>query len=191
MKIRDSGMPEETWWNSFFDPETLLKEMQLTPACRDVVEFGCGYGTFSIAAAHTISGVLFALDIENEMILATENKAAAHNMTNIVCMQRDFMKEGSGLPENSIDYAMLYNILHTEQPEVLLHEAARILVPGGILGIIHWNYDPSTPRGPSMDIRPRPEQCRAWAESAGFSAQRNELIDLPPHHYGLIFHSVC
>jgi hypothetical protein len=55
---------------------------------------------------------------------------------------------------------------------------------GGTLGIMHWNYDPSTPRGPSMDIRPRPEQCRKWAEQIGFQAAR--LVDLPPHHYGWV-----
>jgi ubiquinone/menaquinone biosynthesis C-methylase UbiE len=53
-----------------------------------------------------------------------------------------------------VDYAMLFNILHAEQPERLLREARRILAPHGLLGIIHWNYDPSTPRGPSMEIRP-------------------------------------
>jgi hypothetical protein len=44
------------------------------------------------------------------------------------------------------------------QPEGLLREAYRILSHGGRLGIMHWNYDPATPRGPSMDIRPGPEQ---------------------------------
>jgi hypothetical protein len=53
-------------------------------------------------------------------------------------------------------------------------------------GIIHWRYDPSTPRGPSMSIRPRPEQLRAWAESEGFRDLAGDVIDLPPHHYGLL-----
>lgn len=30
------------------------------------------------------------------------------------------------------------------------------LLPDGRLGIMHWNHDPATPRGPSMTIRPRP-----------------------------------
>jgi len=29
---------------------------------------------------------------------------------------------------------------------VLLREARRIMAPAGILGIIHWNYDPATHR---------------------------------------------
>ena len=35
---------------------------------------------------------------------------------------------------------------------LLLREARRVLEPGGLLGVMHWNYDPATPRGPSMDI---------------------------------------
>ena len=54
---------------------------------------------------------------------------------------------------------MPFNILHLEKPEVLLKEAKRILTKNGKVGIIHWNYGSKTPRGPSMDIRPNPEQC--------------------------------
>lgn len=186
MKIRESGMPKESWWESFFDPAIILKKMEITSSCRDVVEFGCGYGTFSVAAARTISGKLYAIDIEPEMIQITQDKAAATGLSSIVCIQRDFMNEGTGLPENSIDYVMLFNILHAEQPNALLNEAWRILIPGGRIGIVHWNYDPSTPRGPSMEIRPKPQQCLAWAESAGFVSQQKERVDLPPYHYGLV-----
>jgi hypothetical protein len=52
------------------------------------------------------------------------------------------------------------------------------------VGVIHWNYDPNTPRGPSLAIRPRPADCRRWIEEAGFVLV-NDIIDLPPYHYGL------
>lgn len=65
-------------------------------------------------------------------------------------------------------------------------EAWRVLHPGGVLAIVHWTCDAPTPRGPDMDIRPRPEQCRGWAESAGFTLAGPACIDLPPHHYGLM-----
>ena len=81
---------------------------------------------------------------------------------------------------------MLFNILHYEKPLELLGEAFRILQPGGRAGLMHWNYDPKTPRGPTMDIRPKPEQMTEWAQSAGFVLDANPLIDLPPYHYGLV-----
>jgi hypothetical protein len=81
---------------------------------------------------------------------------------------------------------MLFNILHAEEPQMLLREAWRILRVGGLLGIMHWNFDPATPRGPNMAIRPTPEQCAAWASEAGFQ-QVAEQIDLPPYHYGFVF----
>ena len=63
MKIYDSGMPEEKTWDSFFDQASILSKLHLTSECKDVVEFGCGYGTFTIPAASKIKGNVFAIDI--------------------------------------------------------------------------------------------------------------------------------
>lgn len=95
------------------------------------------------------------------------------------------MMEGSSLPDDSCEYVMLFNILHAEQPLKILAEAKRILTPGGRAGIIHWNYDPTTPRGPSLDIRPRPEQCQEWIKAAGFELIKPN-INFPPFHYGMV-----
>jgi len=150
-----------------------------------VVEFGCGYGTFTLPAARLCRGIIHAFDIDPAMVERVRGKAVQEGLANILCQVRDFVSNGTGLPEGAANYAMLFNILHAECPEVLLREARRVLRPGGRLGIIHWNHDPSTPRGPSMSIRPRPEQLRAWAESEGFWDAIGGIIDLPPYHYGL------
>lgn len=100
---------------------------------------------------------------------------------------RDFVGEGCGLTDSSVDAALLFNILHHDNPVDLIKEAHRILKPGGTLAVIHWNYDPSTPRGPAMEIRPRPEQCVAWGRQAGFPADLVARYDFPPYHYGLSF----
>jgi hypothetical protein len=42
MKTRESGMPEATTWQGFFDPPSILAKMQLTSDCGSVVDFGCG-----------------------------------------------------------------------------------------------------------------------------------------------------
>lgn len=188
MKTRESGMPDEAIWEGFFEPEQVLQHLGLTEACGDVVEFGCGYGTFTIPAARISRGTVHAFDIEPEMVAATIAKARAAGLTNLDVRRRDFLTEGTGLADRLADHVMLFNILHAEQPQVLLREAQRVLRPGGILAIMHWRHDPATPRGPSMAIRPRPEQCRQWAQRVGFELRLPGPIDLPPYHYGWVMH---
>ncbi|MFA4857950.1 MAG: class I SAM-dependent methyltransferase [Candidatus Margulisiibacteriota bacterium] len=184
MKIRDSGMPDREMWEKFFQPEKIIQTLGISEKTVDVAEFGCGYGTFTIPVAKIIKGNVFALDIDPEMISATLNEATTHGLKNIEAILRDFMAEGSGLKKESVDYVMLFNILHLETPVALLKEAYRILKPEGKAGILHWNYDPTTPRGPSMAIRPKPDQCLKWAQEAGF--YNPGLFDLKPYHYGIV-----
>lgn len=68
-----------------------------------------------------------------------------------------------------------------------MKEAVRVIDSNGAIYVIHWRYDPTTPRGPCMEIRPRPEQIRGWALEAGLSAPSGEAIELPPYHSGLEF----
>lgn len=182
MKTRQSGMPPEETWHSFFDPTTTLIKLGLTSDCRCVVDFGCGYGTFSVPAASVIRGTVYAMDIDPEMVAAIQVKSERH--PNIHILQRDFVENGCGLPDGSADFAMLFNILHAEESAALLKEAMRVLKRGGTLAVMHWNYDPATPRGPSMDIRLRPEACMELVVRAGFTV--GTPMDLPPYHYGFV-----
>ena len=179
-------MPPEEIWQSFFDPIAVLTKLGLDTNCRDVLEFGCGYGTFTIPAAKLIRGKVYAKDIESEMLAITGEKAKAGGAENVELMQRDFVVDGCGLADGTVDYVMLFNILHAEERMALLRDARRVLKPNGKLAIIHWNFDASTPRGPSLSIRPKPGQCRAWAEEVGFAAISPANIDLPPYQYGLV-----
>ena len=191
MKTRESGMPPEEMWQSFFDPIAVLTKLGLDTNCGDVLEFGCGYGTFTIPAAQTVRGKVYAMDIEPEMLAISKIKAEAAGLHNIELMQRDFVAEGCGLTDNTVDYVMIFNLLHAEERMALLREAWRVLRPSGKLAIIHWNFDSATPRGPSMVIRPKPGQCRVWAEEVGFVAISPTDIDLPPYHYGLVLERSC
>jgi len=184
MKIRESDMPKEECWSDFFNPPQILCLLGLDRNTVDVADFGCGYGTFTIPAARMISGRIFAFDIEPEMIRAVSQKAKELKLNNVEAIVRDFISEGSGLKDLTVDFVMLFNILHFERPTDLLKEAYRILRHSGKVGIIHWNYDATTPRGPPISIRPKPEQCRIWAESVGFVFEQK--VDLKPHHYGMV-----
>jgi ubiquinone/menaquinone biosynthesis C-methylase UbiE len=182
MKTRQSGMPPEQMWQQFFDPQSTLLKLGLTPKCKCVVEFGCGYGTFSLPAAQIVHGDVYALDIDPVMVETTHAKAKQLGLVNVKVLHRDFVEAGCGLADEVADYVMLFNILHAQEAPMMLAEAKRVLRAGGTVGVMHWNYDPSTPRGPSMDIRLKPEECLAIVERAGLST--GKLLDLPPYHYG-------
>jgi len=188
MKGRDSGMPEEAYWATFFAPEAALDRLIPEDAKGgDVVEFGCGYGTFTLPAARSVGGIMTALDIEPEMVEVVGRKADLERQNNIRVVLRDFVAHGTGLQDRSQRHAMIFNLLHLEEPVSLLREARRVLANGGSISIIHWRSDIPTPRGPSLAIRPSPEQCRTWLEQAGF--QRIEAVDLQtccPYHFGLL-----
>jgi SAM-dependent methyltransferase len=185
MKVRDSGMPDQALWESFFEPVEVLRLMSFPGTGADVVDFGCGYGTFTLAAAALTTGVVHGIDIDPEMVRGTAKRAREAGLHNVRTLERDFDSHGSGLAAGSCGYAMLFNILHAEDAPGLLRKAHEVLRPGGLLAVMHWIADPSTPRGPAMEIRPRPQQCQQWMQAAGF-ALVGPVLSLPPYHFGLV-----
>lgn len=186
MKGRDSGMPEPSYWESFFDAGAIIEALGCASLPGDIVEFGCGYGTFTLPLARQTKGTVHGFDIDPEMVACVTRETARLSLDNIVAEERDFMQDGTGLPDSSVAHVMVFNILHIEEPLVLLREARRILRPGHRLSIIHWRNDIETPRGPPLHIRPSPEQCIAWAASLEFHDFR--VVDLAyaaPWHFGL------
>ncbi len=184
MRIRDSDMPPEEKWATFFNPGETLKQLGLGCGIKDVADFGCGYGTFTIPAAQIISGKIYALDIEPEMVKAVEQKAKGRGLNNVVAILRDFVQEGSGLKDSSVDFVFLFNILHAENPIDILKEAYRILKRGGKAGIIHWKWDEKIGDGPFLEILPKPEQIKQWAKDVGFHFESQ--MDLKPYHFGIL-----
>lgn len=106
-------------------------------------------------------------------------------ITNVECRERDVMQYGFDVPR-PVDAALLFNILHCDEPKQLIGHALKTLERAGRLLVIHWRCELSTPRGPSLDIRPKPEQIVAWAREMGLIAC-GDTISLPPWHYGLVF----
>ena len=185
MKLRESGMPEESYWETLLDVNLILDRLGVDITLRNVVELGCGYGTFTLPVARRISGIIETVDIEPAMIERTRQRALEAGLSNIMCELRDVMADGFGGVPGCRDACLLFNILHCEEPVRLLTEAARAVRPGGWVLIIHWRYDPATPRGPALDIRPRPEVILDWATQTGFLEPTGPVLDLPPWHYGL------
>jgi SAM-dependent methyltransferase len=183
MKVRDSGMPSQTSWETLFDVPSILDAFGFGPSTGDVAELGCGYGTFTVPLARRVGGAVHAFDIDPEMVAFTAQRVAAAGTRNLRTELRDVLVSGFGPVAGSFDSVLLFNILHMEAPTTLLRAAAQAIRPDGFVAIIHWRSDVLTPRGPPLDIRPRPEQIRGWAREAELTP--GEVLTLPPWHFGL------
>jgi SAM-dependent methyltransferase len=181
-------MPDEAYWETLVDPKETLDRLGLDAVTGDVAEFGCGYGTFTLSLARRVRGVVWAFDIDPVMVQRVRARADASCLRNVQPLVRDLAAVGTGRADASMAVVTVFNLLHCEDPACLLGEAARILAPGGVLAVTHWIWDESTPRGPSLAIRPQPAQLRRWAEDAGFAATSDTPVPLPPYHYGWRFH---
>ena len=125
----------------------------------------------------------YAVDLEKPLLIMVEAKAKQSGLNNVKTLQRDIEADGTSLPDASMDYVMLFNILHGSQTKKILEEASRISKPKATIGIIHWNYDPTTPRGPPMELRLKPEQIMQMSAELGLKLEKR--LDLRPYHYGL------
>ena len=184
MKVPDSGMPEETYWESLLDVPLILDRLQIDSLVGDVVEIGCGYGTFTVPVARRIRGTVNAFDLDPEMAARTNARVITQGANNVTVHLRDVIADGFGLPPESCDAILLFNILHFAQAERLVQSAAKLLRPGGRVLAIHWRSDVPTPRGPSLSVRPRPADAQKWADAGELVL--TETMELPPWHFGVV-----
>lgn len=185
MKYRESGMPAQDYWETLFDIEGIFDAFAIDRATGEIAELGCGYGTFTVPLARRTDAIVHAYDIESDMIETTRARATANSLSNIRTELRDVFALGFGLANDSCGACLLFNILHGEAPVTMLREAARVVRPGGTIAVIHWRSDITTPRGPSADIRPRPEQIVSWVAEAGQLDVVGVPFQLPPWHFGV------
>lgn len=184
MKVFDSGMPEEAYWNSLFDIPIILEWLDLQSISDPIVEIGCGYGTFTIPIAREVSGEVYAFDIEPAMVDRARGSAEKAGLRNMRVFVRDVIEQGTGLESGTAGLVLLFNILHFKGRRVLLREAYRILRPEGIIAIIHWRKDIDTPRGPIVKSRPDKKMILDSVRGLDLRFEGDERI-LDPYHWGI------
>ena len=180
-------MPTEESWTTYFEPEQTLGLLGIDHTVGDLVDIGCGYGTFLIPAAGLIAGTAIGVDIDPQMIAACREKADKLRRANVLLLTGDIdspeVAHGLADHRGRADRVTLFNILHCQEPIRLLQHATDLLTPSGAVAVIHWKHQ-DTPRGPAMDIRPTPDQITEWAAQVGLSPAKH--VDLPPYHFGLL-----
>jgi len=113
-------------------PRRNLEEAGLQPGWH-VLDFGCGVGGHSIAAARLVgeTGRVYAADVKPLMVEQARKRAASRRLTNVAGIVTDC---ATGLESRSLDAALLYDVFHDlGQPGQVMEELARVLKSEGIL----------------------------------------------------------
>ena len=114
-------------------PRTRVLREAAIPSGAKVLDYGCGPGSYARPLAGIVGpkGHIYALDANPLAIKATERLVRRNQIQNLTTILSDC---DTGLPDASVDVALLYDILHhLPQPEKVLRELHRVLKPGGLL----------------------------------------------------------
>jgi ubiquinone/menaquinone biosynthesis C-methylase UbiE len=116
----------------FLPRMNILKDSGIKPGSH-VLDYGCGPGSYLTAATELVgnSGKIYALDIHPLAIRIVQSIATKKQLTNVETICSDCQ---TGLPDNSVDVVLLYDIFHDlSGPDKILEELHRVLKPKGIL----------------------------------------------------------
>ena len=175
--------PDRADWQH---PDEVMDNLGIAEASV-VADIGAGAGWFTIRMARRVgpNGVVYAEDVQQEMLTAISRRAMAEGLTNV----RPILGNESdpGLPAG-VDAVLMVGAYHEVKNRVtLLRNIARALRPGGRLGVIDFKLEGSGP-GPDPEERVSPETVVRDAEKAGLRLLSQETF--LPYQYLLIFDSL-
>lgn len=167
------------------DTEKIMERLHLKTG--DIVAdigAGSGYFTTSLASRVGEKGMVFAEDIQIEMINYITKKVEALELKNVRVI---FGKvEDPSLLDNFFDLVFLANTYHElEKPILLLENIRKDLRYYGRLAIIDWDPAMKSSFGPPVEEKITEATVIKELERAGF-----ELIEehnFMPYHYFLVF----
>ena len=172
---------------TLIDPYKALEEAGIRQDMK-VADLGVGaVGHFLFPAAQMVGerGMVFGVDILQSVIQANRSRAKTAGVDNVEMIWGDIERDaGTRLPDNSIDLAIMVNVLYAVKKESALLEVKRILHTGGILCVIEWK-PAGTVLGPPPEKRLQKEEAVNWAARAGLTFRKE--FEAGPHHYGLVF----
>ena len=114
----------------------VLSEVDMIKPGAHVLDYGCGPGNYTIAAAKLVgpSGKVYAVDIHPLAISEVQNKADIKGLRNVQTILTDC---NTKLPDSSVDAVLLFYVLHDfKNPDVIIKELNRVLKPMGVLLVI-------------------------------------------------------
>ncbi len=171
----------------FAHPQRNILALGIDHAMK-VADFGAGSGAYAIAMARHLegSGIVYALDIQKDLLRRLHNDAKAQGLKNIEILWADLeVPGGSKLSDGLLDLVLISNLLfQVEDKAAVLSEAKRIVKSGGRVAIIDWSesFGGIGPHPESVVTR---EAAYALAQEAGLTFQKE--FSAGAHHYGLVF----
>jgi len=148
-----TNAPMEQWESQY--GVGLLRSLGVRPGDR-VLDFGCGVGHYSIPAAFAVgnSGVVYALDKDQEPLDQLTKRAKLYGLSNIKPVKTSDGVE-INMPTESIDVVLLYDVLHyfTERNRrTLYQETSRVLTSTGLLSVYPKHTAEDTPAKEFKDV---------------------------------------
>lgn len=135
-RIRDWGMPVSTW---------MIEQLSLQPGQR-VLELAAGPGDTGFLAAELVApgGTLISSDATEGMLEVARRRAAELGIRNVEFKQLQI--EWIDLETASVDAIVCrWAYMLIVDPAAGMHEARRVLAPGGRFAIAVWDGDEENP----------------------------------------------
>ena len=171
---------------AFIKPENIIAQLALKPG-QIVADLGSGSGFYAVAAAKTVggTGTVYAVDVQENKLVATQSIARQKGIRNITTIQADLDKPLTGIAASSCDVVILASILHeVEQIEMLLKNTYRILKTGGTILSVDWKKE-QTPFGPDIHRRVSLKDLKSRLASLGIHEGRE--LETDGYHYAHTF----
>ena len=150
-----------------------------------VADIGAGGGWFTIRLARRVGagGLVFAEDIQPQMLEATMRRVAREGLGNVRRVLG--APDDPRLPPGSCDAVLLLDTYHElDNPGAMLRSIAKALKPQGRIGVVDFKRDGLGP-GPALEERVDPEQIVRDAEAAGLRLVSRETF--LPYQFMLVF----
>ena len=184
---QDLGLLEAPDRDIWQHPEAVMDKLGIAEASV-VADIGAGAGWFTIRLARRVgpNGVVYAEDVQQEMLAAISRRVNSLGLTNV----RGVLGEDSDpkLPQASLDAALMVDAYHEnddrDERVSLLRNLGKALRPNGRIGLIDFKLEGSGP-GPTGEERVSPETVIAEARAAGLELVSHETF--LPYQYFLIF----